>query len=333
MSSDSTPIIISSDSDIEDAMSSTIPIHAPTQAPVQPAPSLPSLTHEEDTEAFYEDEEAPTPQDPAGVPPLVTRSPTESSSHTTPDSTFSPLLFPRRKTIVGARKSVVRPTTTIQITAHPTLPSPPTIPTTIPTTTTSCLPPKKRARFTSPTPSPTDTTTTPPPPTRFHIGETSRAAAARAPTALTLDAQLGEQQVQIDGLSYRIDGLRYRLDGEVETRLGEAEEQIEGLIQGRVSIDLSHQGLWDQQRENLELIDQLRDELPEIRDRAEMTQEAQGRQGQELTSLRQRVTDVESREDALQRTVEQLREMIVIMDREIRLLRGGPGGSGAPGGA
>jgi hypothetical protein len=236
MSSNSRPIDIPSDSDVEDAMSSTTPI----LAPVHPAPLLPSLAPSEDTEAFYEDEVAPTPQLSPSAPPLVTRTPTESSSHTTPVPAYTTLMFPRRKTIIGARKSVCRATTIIRTPTHPTLPSSPAIPTIIPTST-SCLPLKKRARFTAPVLPFTETTYTPPP-TQFHIGESSRAAAARGPTAPTLEAQLSAQQEQMDRLGYRVDEI-------LTTRLEVVEEDVEGLTLGRVGIDVSYQGLEARQKE------------------------------------------------------------------------------------
>ena len=123
----------------------------------------------------------------------------------------------------------------------------------------------------------------------------------------------------------------YRVDEIITTRLEEVEEQVEGLILGRVSIDVSYHGLEARQEGHQELIDQLRDELPEIRDRAQMTQEAQGEQAHQLAVAQERMTAAETREAALQLRVEHLEEIVVAMDREIRRLRGGPGGSGAPG--
>ena len=110
------------------------------------------------------------------------------------------------------------------------------------------------------------------------------------------------------------------------------EEEVEGLVTGRVVIDVSYQGLETRQMEDHEQIAQLRDELPEIRDRAQMTQEAQGDQAHELALTRDRLAIMESRETALQIRVEHLEEIVVAMDREIRHLRDGSSGSGAPGG-
>lgn len=71
--------------------------------------------------------------------------------------------------------------------------------------------------------------------------------------------------------------------------------------------------------------------MPEIRDRAQMTQEIQEHQAHQLALAQDRLTVVENRESALQLQVEHLEEIIVAIDGEIRRLRGGPGG--APGGA
>ena len=114
-------------------------------------------------------------------------------------------------------------------------------------------------------------------------------------------------------------------------RLDVVEESVEDLILGRVGIDVSHHGLETRQQVHQELIDQLRDELPEIRDRAEQTQDAQRQEAQEIALLRERLAVVESRDATRQLRIEHLEEMIVLMDREIHRLRGRPGGSGAPG--
>ena len=101
-------------------------------------------------------------------------------------------MFPRSKTTIGARKSVRTATSTFRIPTVPTLPTPQAMPATT-SISTSLLPPRKRARFATPA-SPTTKTSDLPPPPVYHIGESSRAAAARGPTAFTLDAQLGAQQ-------------------------------------------------------------------------------------------------------------------------------------------
>jgi hypothetical protein len=233
-------------------------------------------------------------------------------------------MFPRRKTTIGARKSVRTVTSTFRIPTIPTLPTPPAIPTTTPTPT-SLLPLRKRARFTTPALPITETSDLPPPPL-YHIGESSRTAAARGPTAFTLDAQLVDQQEQINRLGYRV-------DENLTSRLEEVEEQVEGLILGRVSIDVSYHGLEARQMGHQEQIDLLRDELPEIRDRAQMTQEMQGDQAHQLALAQERMTAVETREATLLLRVEHLEEIVVAMDREIHRLRGGPGASRAPGGA
>lgn len=322
MSSNSRPIIILSDVDIEDAMSSTIPM----VTPVQPAPLSPPLA--QDTEAFYEDEVAPTPQISPIAPPLVTRPLTDSSSHTSSVPAEPVLMFPRRKTVIGARKSVRRVTTTFRTPAIPTLPPSSDLPTTTPATTPSpalSLPPKKRARCTTPA-LPTTQISDLPPPAHYHIGESSRAAAARVPTALTLDAQLTDQQGQLARLSYRVDEI-------LAPRLDVVEEDVEDLVQGRVSIDVSYHGLETRQLAHQELIDQLRDELPEIRDRAEQTQEELRRQAIELASVRAALTASQSRETDLQLRVEQLEKVAISMAKVVKTWRRGPDGPGGPSGA
>jgi hypothetical protein len=74
MSSDPNLIILSSDTDIEDAMSSTAVL-----PPIPPVPELPLLASGEDTEPFEEDEVAPTPHISPIAPLDVTRAPTDIS--------------------------------------------------------------------------------------------------------------------------------------------------------------------------------------------------------------------------------------------------------------
>ena len=80
-----------------------------------------------------------------------------------------------------------------------------------------------------------------------------------------------------------------------------------------------------------ELIDQLRGELPEIWDRAQTTQEAQGELTHQLAVAHERLTVMERRDVSSQLRVQHLEEIVVAMDREICRLRGEPGASGAPG--
>ena len=80
-----------------------------------------------------------------------------------------------------------------------------------------------------------------------------------------------------------------------------------------------------------EEIELLRDELPEIRDRAQATQETQWEQVDQLALLRERLVILERRDVSSQLRVQHLEEIVVAMDREIRRLRGEPGASGAPG--
>ena len=185
------------------------------------------------------------------------------------------------------------------------------------------MPLRKRARFTTPASPTTETSDIPPPPV-YHVGESSRAAAAREPTDVTLEDQLGAQQEQVDSLGYRVDEV-------ITTRLEAAEEQVEGLLLGRVSIDVSYHGLEARQLGQREMIDQLRGELPEIRDRAQTTQEAQGELTHQLAVAHERLAMMEGRDAVFQLRVQHLEEIAVTMDREIRRLRSAPGASGAPG--
>ena len=105
------------------------------------------------------------------------------------------------------------------------------------------------------------------------------------------------------------------------------------MIQGRVGIDMSYHGLEARQLRHQEQIDLLRGELPEIRDRAQATQETQWEQVDQLTLFRERVIVLERRDASSRLRLEHLEEIVVAMDREIRRLRGEPGPSRAPGGA
>ena len=320
MSSDSHPIILSSDTDIEDVVSSSTAV-AP---PVHSAPQSPLLASTEDTEPFEEGEFAPTPQISPIAPPSVTLAPSDPSVHVAtvhPGQTSSPRV--RTKIRRTARKRVH--SFTITSLASPTTQIPPPPPTVahLPSHSrdpipSSDVPPKKRARVYTTGPHTTETQDTPPP-ARYTIGESSRAATSRGPTAYTLDAQLGDQQGQIDRLRYRVDEI-------LSSRLEDVEEGVEGLVQGRVSIDVSYHGLERRQMQVHESMVQLRGELPELYGRVQRSQEEQGRQAHELALARDRLAIVESREAALQVRVERLEKIVVIMDKEIRRLRGGPGG-------
>ena len=294
---------------------------------VSPTPELPLLASDDDTEPFEEEETAPTPHVHPTVPLDVTRVPTDIPSPTTTIHSEPRLMFPRDKTIQVARKRVRYATSTYRTLPSPTVPTPP--PPAIPTATpisTSLLPLRKRARFTTPdSPTTTESESAEPPPV-YHIGESSRAAAARSPTAVTLEDQMGAQQEQVDRLGYRVDEI-------ITTRLETVEEQVEDLVQGRVGIDMSYHGLEARQLRHQEEIELLRDELPEIRDRAQATQETQWEQVDQLTLIRERLVILERRDASFQLRVQHLEEIVVAMDREIRRLRGEPGPSRAPGGA
>lgn len=290
MSSNPNTVILYSisDSDDEGSMSSTA-----VSPLVSPAPELPLLASDDDTEPFEEEETAPTPHVHLTVPLDVARVPTDIPSPTTTIHSEPRLMFPRSKTIQVARKSVHHATSTFRTLPSPTVPTPP--PPAIPTTTTistSLLPLRKRARFTTPDSPTTETADLSPPPV-YHIGESSRAAAARGPTAVTLEDQLGAQQEQVDRLGYRVDEI-------ITTRLEAVEEQVEDLIQGRVGIDVSYHGLEARQLRHQEQIDLLRDELPEIRDRAQATQETQWEQVDQLALIRERLVVLERRDASFQ---------------------------------
>lgn len=190
MSSDPNIVILYpvSDSDVEGSLSFT----AFSPPPIPLVLVLPPLAPSDDTEPFEEEETAPTPHVSPIAPPEVTRVPTDISSPATTIPSEPRLMFPRRKTTLVDRKSVRPATSTFRIPAISTVPTPPPA---IPATTsisTSLLPLRKRARFTTPDSPTTETADLPPPPV-YHIGESSRAAAARGPTAVTLEDQLGAQ--------------------------------------------------------------------------------------------------------------------------------------------
>jgi hypothetical protein len=317
MSSNPDTVILYTTSDSDDEGSTSSTAVSPL---VSPTPELPLLASDDDTEPFEEEETAPTPHVHPTVPTDIPSSPT-TTIHSEPR-----LMFPRDKTVQGPRKRVRIATSTYRSLPSPTVPTPP--PPVIPTTTpipTSLLPLRKRARLTTPDSPITETDDLSPPP-EYHIGESSRAAAARDPTAVTLEDQLDAQQEQVDSLGYRVDEI-------ITTRLEAVEEQVEDLIQGRVSIDVSYHGLEARQLRHQEEIELLRDELPEIRDRAQATQETQWEQVDQLTLLRERVVVLERRDASSQLRLEHLEETVVAMNHEIRRLRGEPGPSRAPGGA
>lgn len=317
MSSNPNTVVLYTISDSDDEGSGSSTAASPF---VSPTSELPLLASDDDTEPFEEEETAPTPHVHPTVPTDIPSSPT-TTIHSEPR-----LMFPRDKTIQTARKRVRYATSTYRSLPSPTVPTPP--PPAIPTTTpipTSLLPLRKRARLTTPDSPTTETADLSPPPV-YHIGESSRAAAARGPTAATLGDQLDAQQEQVDSLGYRVDEI-------ITTRLEAVKEQVEDLIQGRVSIDVSYHGLEARQLRHQEEIELLRDELPEIRDRAQATQETQWEQVDQLALLRERLVILERRDASFQLRVQHLEEIVVAMDREIRRLRGEPGPSRAPGGA
>jgi hypothetical protein len=307
MSSNPNTVILYTTSDSDDEGSTSSTAVSPL---VSPTPELPLLASDDDTEPFEEEETAPTSHVHPTIPTDIPSPTTTTTIHSKPR-----LMFPRDKTIQVPRKRVRYATSTYKSLPSPTVPTPPppAIPTTTPMTTT-LLPLRKRARFTTPDSPITETADLSPPPV-YHVGESSRAAAARGPTAVTLEDQLGAQQEQVDRMGYRVDEI-------ITTRLEAVEEQVEDLIQGRVSIDVSYHGLEARQLGHQEQIDLLRDELPEIRDRAQATQESQWEQADQLALLRQRLVVLERRDASFQLRVQHLEEIVVAMDREIRRLRG-----------
>ena len=78
--------------------------------------------------------------------------------------------------------------------------------------------------------------------------------------------------------------------------------------------------------EDHEHVARLRDEIPELSDRAQPSEENQHRQDGELAAAHARLTASEAREAALQLRVQHLEEIVVAMHREFRQFRRGPGG-------
>jgi hypothetical protein len=283
MSSNPDTVILYTTSDSDDEGSTSSTAVSPL---VSPTSELPLLASDDYTEPFEEEETAPTSHVHPTIPTDIPSSPT-TTTHSEPR-----LMFPRDKTVQGPRKRVRIATSTYRSLPSPTVPTPPplAIPTTTPMSTT-LLPLRKRARLTT-SDSPTTETDDLSPPPVYHVGESSRAAAARGPTAVTLEDQLGAQQEQVDRMGYRVDEI-------ITTRLEAVEEQVEDLIQGRVGIDVSYHGLEARQLGHQEQIDLLRDELPEIRDRAQATQETQWEQVDQLALLRERLVILERRDASL----------------------------------
>lgn len=323
MSSDSQPIIdLTSDS--EDALSSSTAVVAPVVPVPDSSPDSSLIASDAETEPFEEGEVTPTP--PMSPIPSVVLTPIVSSPPTV-TTYVGPNPSRRVKSSSGysrtrqtARKRV-RSFTITPLDTPTTQISPPPVVAHVPS---SDVPPKKRARLdTSGSHTSQDTL----PPAHYCIGESSRAAAFRGPTTFSLYAQVTDQQGQIDRMRLQIDRI-------VRDRLEGMDEEIENLIQGRVSIDVSYQGLETRQLQDHDSITELRGELPELFARAQTSHEEHQRQAGELATIQTRLTASETREADLQLRIQHLEEIVVMLNREIRRLRDGSGGSGgAPGGA
>ena len=173
----------------------------------------------------------------------------------------------------------------------------------------SDLPLKKRARFDIPTPPSTE----PEPPARFELGESSRAAAARQPSIEALGARIDAQQTQIDSLTRRLEELSV-------DRIEPIAEEVEGLVLGRVCIDLSHQSIQHRQIEDREHITELRQEMPELFDRADMARDELQSQSQELSLARETIV-------TLQGQVGELRSLVDSLVTQVRDLQDRAGGA------
>lgn len=312
MSTDSRPIVLSSDTDMPDAMSSTAvpsPLH-PVSTPVPVVPVFQSqlVAVTQDTEAFSEAEVAPTPHVSPVAPASVLRAPTLSPSHAAPVQLGQTTSSRRHRRFRNARKSVRITTPTPVIPTTPISPSHSVTSAAAPTPTQPS-PPEKRARH---TPSSLPTETSDPSPTQFHVGESSRAAAARESPTVTLDAQIVDLQRQMDRLALQVD---VSVDGRLDT----IEEEIEGLVIGRVGIDVSYHGLEARQGQTQERVFQLGHQLSMV--------------WEWFVLVWDHLIRSETREAALQHRVEHLEEVVITMDHEIAYLKGGAGPPGAPGGA
>ncbi|GKD50133.1 hypothetical protein Tco_1279109 [Tanacetum coccineum] len=260
MSTSTHPIIILSDSDVEDAFSSTY--YTPASPDYSPASlgntSSDSKTESDPSEDLSEDRSAPLaitpfPDDPYMQIRRAYYATNEESSDSLSSSTIPPPpapVCPCRKArllqpyepepfmqpfryhpngmtfIHTARKRVRAPQA--HIASPPVLPSPPVVPSSplshprdsVPE---EIMPPQKRAHFLSPPSSPTDLSV---PPRVFEIGENSQTAAARQPTILTLMTRLERHEEHIDTILNHLD--EFPLE-----RIEQIEYGIEGLVDGR----------------------------------------------------------------------------------------------------
>ena len=95
------------------------------------------------------------------------------------------------------------------------------------------------------------------------------------------------------------------------SRLESMEKEVDGLILGRASTDVLYQGLEIRQLEDREHITQLRQEMPELFDRAQMSQEG-------LAVLGDRTAIVEGKELATLLQVRELTALVTSLLAQIR---------------
>ena len=138
------------------------------------------------------------------------------------------------------------------------LPPPPTVPTLFharDSVPSSDMPLKKRARLDS------SGIVYTPPPAHYTLGESSR-----GPAQPSMYSRITDQQDQIDRIRYQVEEI-------VMGRIDDTDDVVEDLVQGRVALEDSYHGLEARRAEDHERISHLRDEMPELRDMAQASQD------------------------------------------------------------
>ncbi|GJR92620.1 hypothetical protein Tco_0264794 [Tanacetum coccineum] len=266
MSTSTHPIIILSDSDVEDAFSSTDYTPAsPDYSPASPGnTSSDSKTESDPSEDLSEDRSAPLaitpfPDDPYMQIRRAYYATNEESSDSLSSSTIPPPPAP----VCPCRKARL---------LQPYEPEPfmqpfryhPNGMTFIHTARK-----RKRAYFLSPSSFPTDLST---PPRVFEIGENSKTTAARQPTILTLMTRLEHHEEHIDTILNHLD--EFPLE-----RIEQIEYGIEGLVDGRVIIQQD--------------FNRLETELQESRTQIAGFQREQAKHDDEIVLTRVRISTLE----------------------------------------